>query len=171
MGVLCTKDNHIDLEEYSELSPELMHKRKPDGRLFLSLGNLLVFMMGSGTLLEMCESKSLSTMYHKAFKKLPVWDPISEKTVKPESENGYKFELFIQAILPRISKHAFRALVIERNQEFAPVKNADAPERSKSHGSASTAQSSPRQEVADSPASALRLLSDLHRGWVKAAII
>ena len=39
-------------------------------------------------------------MYHKALKKVDCFDFERAEYVKPEKENGWKFELFLQNILP-----------------------------------------------------------------------
>ncbi len=58
---------------------------------------------------------------HRAHKKIPF---VAEdgKPVKPEAPNGYKFEKFIFDVLP--DAKALINLAFDRDEEFAPVKNA-----------------------------------------------
>ena len=49
-------------------------------------------------------------------------------TFKPAAvskENGWKFELFLHDILPFIQQGRLGILVVDRNTEFGPVKNAN----------------------------------------------
>merc|ERR1711935_701034 len=61
-------------------------------------------------------------MYHIARKKIPYYDELSQSTVKPETNNGIKLESFIFDVFPLSERMA--VLDNERDQEFAPVKNA-----------------------------------------------
>lgn len=45
--------------------------------------------------------------------------------IKPETENGYKFELFLHNFLPFCDQGKFGALKVIREDEFGPVKNKD----------------------------------------------
>jgi len=45
--------------------------------------------------------------------------------VKPDKENGYKFELFLHNFLPFCADDKFGCLMVQRDDEFGPVKNAN----------------------------------------------
>ena len=45
--------------------------------------------------------------------------------MKPTSPNGYKFELFIHSFINFCEDGEFGILQVEREEEFAPVKNAE----------------------------------------------
>lgn len=47
--------------------------------------------------------------------------------MKPDKENGYKFELFLHGFLPFCDQGKFGAIKVDRAEEFGPVKNADGP--------------------------------------------
>ena len=97
-----------------------------------------MFMISSEKLLELCrDTESLNKLYHVAYKKIEKFD--GGKLVK---ENGYKFELFLHNFLPFCDK--FGVLKVQREDEFAPVKNAN--------GSAET----------DTPDIARKLIYDQH---------
>jgi UDP-N-acetylglucosamine pyrophosphorylase len=46
--------------------------------------------------------------------------------ITPEKENAWKFELFIQNFMPLVPEGKLGVLEVERETEFAPIKNADA---------------------------------------------
>ena len=48
--------------------------------------------------------------------------------VTPDKENAYKFELFLQNFLPLVEDGKLGAVLVERHEEFAPVKNANGPQ-------------------------------------------
>ena len=48
--------------------------------------------------------------------------------VIPSSENGWKFELFLHSFLPMVAQGRLGVMMVDRNTEFAPVKNADGPD-------------------------------------------
>lgn len=89
-------------------------------------------------------------MYHKHLRKVAVWIEEQQKADVPEKENAYKFELFVHNCLEFVDKEKFGLLVVERDDEFAPVKNA------------------PGSEV-DSPDTARALLTQLHIKWLTLA--
>ena len=152
VGVICVKNGKYDIIEYSEFSKEQSEKTQQDGRLYFELGNLLMFMLDSSKLIELCESTdALNKLYHYAFKKVEFWD--GEKLVKPTKENAYKFELFLHNFLPFCDSGKFGVMLVDRNEEFAPVKNADAPLGS-------------NQLVVDTPSIAKDLMLSQHRRWV-----
>lgn len=85
-------------------------------------------MLSSKKILQLCkDTSSLNKLYHKAFKKIEYWDQSENKVLKPQSENGYKFELFLHNFLPFCDTGKFGAIKVNRLDEFAPVKNADGP--------------------------------------------
>lgn len=58
-------------------------------------------MLSTKKLLALCQdAKTLNQLYHKAFKKIEEWNEEEGKAIKPETENGYKFELFLHNFLP-----------------------------------------------------------------------
>jgi len=89
-------------------------------------------------------------MYHKHLKKVPVWMEEQQKSEIPEKENAYKFELFMQNCMGYIEKEKFGLLVVDREDEFAPVKNAPGTET-------------------DNPDTARQLLTNLHLKWFSLA--
>lgn len=139
-----------DIVEYSEISPEDVNAiNEQTGELKLNLGNILVFILSSQKLLELASnSATLNALYHKAFKKYAYLDPSTGLKVTPSSQNSYKFELFVHNFLPFCEVGRFGVLRVPREDEFAPVKNA---------------------EGADSPASARQLIYAQGMRWLQNA--
>ena len=132
VGVVVKKRNSdgtskYDIVEYSEISDADVHALNPEtGELKFNLGNILVFILKAEKLLELANNKeTMNSLYHKAFKKIPYWDNEAHTLVKPSSNNGYKFELFIHNFLPFCEPGRFGVLRVSREDEFGPVKNAE----------------------------------------------
>jgi len=126
VGVVCKKNGLYDIVEYSEISEADCTRTEPDGSLFLELGSILIFMLSSEKLLSLASNtETLNQLYHVAHKKLEYWSESEGSTVKPEKENGYKFELFLHNFLSFVGDGKFGAIKVVREEEFGPVKNAD----------------------------------------------
>lgn len=126
VGVVCKKNGLYDIVEYSELSKDESERTAEDGSLFLELGSILIFMLSAEKLLNLASNtETLNKLYHVAHKKLEYWNEVEDKTVKPDTENGYKFELFLHNFLPFVENGKFGAIKVVREEEFGPVKNAD----------------------------------------------
>ena len=55
VGVVCKKNGKYDIIEYSELNEEQANRTKPGSdELFFELGNILIFMLSSSKLLQLC---------------------------------------------------------------------------------------------------------------------
>lgn len=75
VGVVCTKNGKYDIVEYTDLSEEESKQTLEDGSLFFELGSILMFMLSTKKLLELCQDASvLNKLYNKAFKKIEQWD-------------------------------------------------------------------------------------------------
>jgi len=127
VGVVAKKNGAYDIVEYSELTEEQANKiNQSSGELMFNLGNILIFIFKTDKLIELCQNtENLNKLYHKAIKKVQYWDEAKNATVKPTSNNGYKFELFIHNFLPFCDAGKFGVLRVQREDEFAPVKNAE----------------------------------------------
>jgi len=86
--------------------------------------------------------------FHIAHKKIPFWDESTNKTIAPIENNGIKLESFIFDVFPLSTNMAI--MEVEREEEFAPVKNAP--------GMSS-----------DTPELALDKLSSLAKSWLENA--
>lgn len=125
VGVLCKKGGKYDIVEYSELSAEQAEATREDGRLELELGSILIFVLQAKKLLELCaNADKLNQMYHVAHKKYAYFDTESKEMVHPDAPNSYKFELFLHNFLPMCADGKVGAIKVDRDDEFAPIKNA-----------------------------------------------
>lgn len=75
------------------------------------------------------DTEALNKLYHKANKKIKYYDGEHDCVVTPDTANGYKFELFIHSFLPFVDQQHFKVLMVDRDDEFAPVKNAEGAEQ------------------------------------------
>lgn len=152
VGVVCKKNGKYDIVEYSELSDEQAKKTADNGSLYFELGSILIFMLDSSKLLDLCSDlETLNQLYHYAFKKIPEWNQEEKQAVKPSTENAYKFELFLHNFLPFCNAGKFGVLSVDRNEEFGPVKNAN--------GASS-----------DTPDIAKQLFLEQHKRWIDKAL-
>ncbi len=125
VGIPCMVDGRPTIVEYSELSAEMLEARDDAGKLLYRGGNIGNYCL-SLDILKIYLEKPLN--YHLATKKI-AYLAEDGNTITPTEPNGYKFELFIFDIFPAFSDMA--VLQVERELEFAPVKNAtgdDSPE-------------------------------------------
>ena len=130
--------------EYIALNEEQIHERDEQGELVFSSGNLLNDILNVD-FVEKVEKENLLE-YVAAHKKSNYLD--ENGNVKETSEpNSYKFERFIFDALP-LAKNTTVFEVI-REEEFAPVKNAQGK---------------------DSPQSARGLQTELYRSWLAGVI-
>lgn len=125
LGIVAEKNGKHMIVEYSELTPEQMHERLPNGDLKLRFGSVAIHLF---SIPFMKQEAAAMLPLHVAHKKVPYVDQNGDE-VKPEAPNAYKFEKFIFDVIP----DAKVAVNVEfaRENEFSPVKNAtgnDSPE-------------------------------------------
>jgi len=128
VGVLVKRaGGKYDIIEYSEFSEADASAIVPEtGELKYNLGNILVFILRAGKLLDLASnSDTMNQLYHRAFKKVPFYDRETKTTVAPKAPNAWKFELFIHNFLPFCEAGKLGVLKVKREEEFGPVKNAD----------------------------------------------
>ncbi|TVR44702.1 MAG: UDPGP type 1 family protein [Planctomycetota bacterium] len=126
--------------EYTELSPEDTRRRGADGELIYRWGSPAMHCWRVSFLSRLAE-QGFRPPLHRSAKPLKAWVDGALNSV-----DGWKSERFIFDLIPEAKISI--GLVIDRDDEFAPVKNA---------------------EGADSPDSARQLVSDCHRRWLEAA--
>jgi UDP-N-acetylglucosamine/UDP-N-acetylgalactosamine diphosphorylase len=151
VGNFCVKDGSVRIVEYDEITPEMQKEKDRNGKLKYNYGSTLCFCFKVSKLLEICQDVGqLNQMYHKHLKKVAMWMEEQQKSEIPEKENAWKFELFIQNCMGYFKQDKFGLLVVDREDEFAPVKNAPGA-------------------AVDSPDTARQLLTDLHLKWFSLA--
>ena len=144
MGVLALIDGRCGIVEYSDLPDELAHMSDKNGQLVYRAGSPAIHLFDLQFLKRVTQGETRLPL-HIARKKVPHVDEAGSP-VTPATENALKFEMFVFDALPM----AERWLVMEspRDEEFAPVKNADG---------------------ADSPETAKQAIGNLAGKWLETA--
>ena len=125
VGVFCKRNGKPSVIEYSEISEEMAHATTNDGELVFAESHILCNLFSLETIEEISKDK---LPYHSAFKKATYIDK-DGNLVKGEKPNAYKFEAFLFDAFESLDDMAI--LRVKREDEFAPVKNAegvDSPE-------------------------------------------
>jgi len=119
LGVVVERDGRFEMVEYTELTHDQAHQLTAEGELYFKYGSVAIHLFSY----EFLKAEATCDMpLHIAYKKIPVCDATG-KVVKPESNNGCKFEKFIFDVLPDAKRVV--NLAFDRAEEFSPVKNAD----------------------------------------------
>ncbi len=124
VGNFAVMNDRACVIEYSDLPEELAEQRDDAGELKFKAGSIAIHLLDRHFVERLGDPASGVAMpFHRADKKVPVYDPVSGQTVKPEAPNGVKFELFVFDALP----FARNPIIIEtaREDDFSPVKNAE----------------------------------------------
>ncbi|MBQ6040483.1 MAG: UDPGP type 1 family protein [Oscillospiraceae bacterium] len=117
VGVLCLEDGKPSIVEYYEMTDEMLHRREPDGTLSYNYGVILNYLFRVDRLNR---TLSVKLPLHRAFKKISYMNADGE-TVTPEAPNAYKFETLALDMV-KLQENCL-AYEVDRNREFAPVKN------------------------------------------------
>mgnify|MGYP001130055793 FL=1 len=117
VGVLCLEDGKPNIIEYYELTEEMANARDEKGDLQYIYGVILNYLFRLEKLDEVADAK---IPVHVVKKKVPYLSDAGE-FVKPQTENGYKFETLILDMIKLMETCLpFEAV---REREFAPIKN------------------------------------------------
>lgn len=125
VGVFCKKDNKPNVIEYTEISDELAEATDAKGELLYGESHILCNQFHLSALEQISQNK---LPYHVAFKKASYLNDKGE-VIQPTEPNAYKFEAFLFDAFSTVD--AMSILRVKREDEFAPVKNAegvDSPE-------------------------------------------
>ena len=118
VGVLCLEDGRPSIVEYYEKTEEMIHLRDKQGKLFYNYCVILNYLFSVATL-EKIMNENLPT--HIVEKKIPYMDA-EGKQIKPDKPNGYKFETLVLDMIHMMDNCL--SFEVEREKEFAPIKNA-----------------------------------------------
>lgn len=118
VGVMCLEDGKPSIVEYYEMTDEMRYSREDDGNLSYNYGVILNYLFKTEKLNELINA---NLPLHKAFKKVPYYDETIDETVCPEEPNAYKYETLVLDMVKL--QNSCLAYEVERNKEFAPVKN------------------------------------------------
>lgn len=119
VGVLCLENGKPSIVEYYEMTDEMRTQVDENGSLAYKYGVILNYLFNVSKLEEICNEKM---PVHAVKKKIPYMDEENGYN-KPTEPNGYKFETLVLDMVSM--QDSCLVFEVERNREFAPVKNAD----------------------------------------------
>lgn len=117
LGVPVMQGDICKMVEYTELTDAQRYATREDGQLKFLYGSVAIHIFSRDFL-----EKEADLPLHVAHKKVPYCSE-DGKTIRPESNNAYKFEKFIFDLLPNAQR--VLNVAFDRNEEFSPVKNAE----------------------------------------------
>ena len=148
VGVALLRDDQFQILEYSQLPETVATRNDPDGNLLFWAGSIGSHVFSTSLLRQAADDTSLLP-YHASKKNVPCVQP-DGTPVNPTTLNAFKFERFIFDLATAATNPVL--VEVDRQEAFAPVKNADGAER-------------------DTPMTARQMMSDLYRSWLVAASI
>ena len=119
VGVFCKRDGKPSVIEYSEISPRMAEETDENGNLKYGESHILCNLFSVEAIDKISQKK---LPYHIAFKKAKCIDE-NGNLIDPEKPNAYKFEAFLFDAFESLDDIAI--LRVKREEEFAPVKNAE----------------------------------------------
>lgn len=117
VGVLCLEDGRPSIVEYYEMTEEIINSREANGDLSYNFGVILNYLFRVDKLEEIMDT---NMPVHVVEKKIPYRDK-DGNYIKPETPNGYKFELLVLDMIHLLDNCL--SFEVVRNYEFAPIKN------------------------------------------------
>ncbi len=119
VGVFCRRNGKPNVIEYSEITEEMAEARDEEGELLYGESHILCNLFR----VDAVERMGANPLpYHVAYKKATYRNK-EGKLIVPDSPNAYKFEAFLFDAFGEVDDMAI--LRVKREEEFAPVKNAD----------------------------------------------
>lgn len=146
VGIIGRVNGRLGCIEYSELTPEQVAEKLPDGSLRFKSANIAVHMLNRSFVEKLVRRADFHLPYHSAVKSIACLECRDGSPVEG-SVKGIKFEMFIFDALGFAERSV--TLEVPREEEFSPVKNADG---------------------ADSPASARAAMLERARSWLAHAL-
>lgn len=143
VGIIIEQAGKAKMIEYIHLPEKLAYKRDEDGTLTYKAANIAVHLLNREFVDRI--HKEVTFNYVMAHKRVPYIDGRGDH-VTPIEPNAHKFEAFVFDALPHAKKTL--TMLVKREDEFAPVKNA---------------------EGHDSPDSARNLMVAQAKQWLEAA--
>lgn len=119
VGVFCKRNGKPYVIEYTEITEEMANSRDEKGELLYGESHILTNLFNIRALENIAKNK---LPYHKAFKKAKYMNEKGE-IIKPDEPNAYKYEAFIFDAFESLDNMSI--LRVKREDEFAPLKNAD----------------------------------------------
>lgn len=145
LGAFCRDSRgRMRVIEYSDLPDTHKYARRRDGSLRFSAGNIAIHVLDVAFVGKMTRGSG-KLPFHRADKKVPYVN-LRGRPVTPTEANAVKFEQFIFDAIAKARDPL--VLMVERSEEFAPIKCADAE---------------------DSPTTARRAQVNLFGAWLEQA--
>lgn len=119
VGVFCKRNGKPSVIEYSEITPEMAAETNENGELKYGESHILCNLFNIKAIEKISQ---MNLPYHIAFKKAKYIDN-NGNLVVPDKPNAYKFESFLFDAFESLDDLAI--MRVKREEEFAPVKNAD----------------------------------------------
>ncbi len=121
VGHFCNVGERLIVVEYSDMPETLAGKIDDSGELRFLAGSIAVHVISLEFVERVGRGEAGLLPFHRADKKVQTIDAHGE-TIRPDSPNGVKFEMFIFDALPL----ARNPIVVEtfRGDDFSPAKNA-----------------------------------------------
>jgi UDP-N-acetylglucosamine/UDP-N-acetylgalactosamine diphosphorylase len=144
MGVLGRRGGRLGVVEYTELEDRHRFARDSRGELVFWAGNLAIHAFATPFVRRVAAHADELLPYHASAKPIPGLDR-EGRPLSPRAPNGYKLERFVFDALP--AARAVSVVETRREEEYAPIKNA---------------------EGGESPQSSRDALCALYRDWLAA---
>jgi len=119
VGMVCLRNQRPSIVEYTEFPENLLNERNDRGDLVYRLANISIHMFRYDFIAQHADTQ---IPFHVASKAIPYMNTAGDFVV-PEEPNAYKLERFIFDFFPLAE--AMTVLRVEREKEFAPVKNKE----------------------------------------------
>lgn len=119
VGVFCTRNGKPSVVEYTEITEEMANETDKNNELVYGESHILCNLFNIARLEKISQSK---LPYHAAHKKATYINS-EGKLIVPDKPNAYKYESFIFDAFSSLDSMA--VLRVKREEEFAPVKNAE----------------------------------------------
>ncbi|KAI1334238.1 nucleotide-diphospho-sugar transferase [Xylariaceae sp. FL0016] len=128
VGLILSKNGKPDVVEYSEIDQATAEAEDPKqkGVLKFRAANIVNHYYSFEYLNGMGDTVN-NLPPHVAKKKIPHFDIKKGEEVKPSSPNGIKLEQFVFDNFKWLELNEFACFEVKREEEFSPLKNADAP--------------------------------------------
>jgi UDP-N-acetylglucosamine/UDP-N-acetylgalactosamine diphosphorylase len=122
VGVLAEVDGRIGVVEYTEIDDAHRFAKDAAGDLVYWAGSIAIHALEVRFARRIAAEAERFLPYHASAKKIPHVDE-SGTPVKPTAPNGHKLERFLFDALPAAERVAL--LEVARDEEYAPLKNAE----------------------------------------------
>jgi len=159
LGNFCKVDGRITVIEYSDLPDELAMQRLPAanggaGELRFRAGSIAIHLIRRDFVESLNQAAGgFALPFHRAEKKVAHINIDTGEPVEPKTPNAVKLETFVFDALPLCE--ASIIYETDRVEEFAPIKNADAP------------PGSGKPMEVDSPASSIAIQVERAGRWLE----